>query len=59
MVVNPADVPSTQKEQLQKTGRVDSRKIAHSLRSGELTGIHSLYRVLWRHARYYVATVPL
>ena len=34
IVVNPADVPSTQKEQLQKTDRVDSRKIARSLRSG-------------------------
>lgn len=40
IVVNPADVPSTQKEQLQKTDSMDSRKIARSLRSGELTGIY-------------------
>lgn len=40
IVINPADVPSTQKEILQKTDRVDSRKIARSLRSGELTGIY-------------------
>ena len=37
IVVNPADVPSTQKEQLQKTDSMDSRKIARTLRSGELT----------------------
>ena len=40
IVINPADVPSTQKEQLQKTDSVDSRKIARSLRAGELTGIY-------------------
>lgn len=40
IVVNPADVPSTQKELLQKTDSMDSRKIARSLRSGELTGIY-------------------
>ncbi len=40
IVVNPADVPSTQKEQLQKTDLMDSRKIARSLRCGELTGIY-------------------
>lgn len=40
IVVNLADIPSTQKEQLQKTDSMDSRKIARSLRSGELTGIY-------------------
>ena len=40
IVVNPADVPGTQKEHLQKTDSIDSRKIARSLRSGELTGIY-------------------
>lgn len=40
IVVNPADAPSIQKEQLQKTDSMDSRKIARSLRSGELTGIY-------------------
>ncbi len=33
-------MPGTQKEKLQKTDPMDSRKIARSLRSGELTGIH-------------------
>lgn len=40
MVINPADVPTTQKEQMQKTDAVDSKKIARSLRSGELKGIY-------------------
>ena len=40
MVVNPADVPTSQKESLSKTDSIDSRKLARSLRSGELTGIH-------------------
>lgn len=40
IVVNPSDVPSTQKEQLQKTDSIDSRKIARSLRSGDLEGIY-------------------
>lgn len=40
IIINPADVPTSQKEDLQKTDAVDSRKIARSLRSGELTGIH-------------------
>lgn len=40
IVVNPADIPTTQKEKLQKTDSVDSSKIARSLRAGELTGIH-------------------
>ena len=40
IVVNPADVPTSQKETLCKTDSVDSRKLARSLRGGELTGIH-------------------
>ncbi len=40
IIVNPADVPTGQKENLQKTDAVDSRKIARSLRGNELTGIH-------------------
>ncbi|OUP26056.1 IS110 family transposase [Bacteroides sp. An19] len=40
IVVNPADVSTSQKERLQKTDAVDSRKIARSLRSNELTAIH-------------------
>lgn len=40
IVVNPADVPITQKEKLQKTDSIDSRKLARCLRSGALTGIY-------------------
>lgn len=40
IVVNPADVPTSQKEQLQKDDPTDSRKLARSLRAGELTGIY-------------------
>jgi len=40
IVVNPADIPTTDKERKQKEDRRDSRKIAKSLKSGELTGIY-------------------
>jgi transposase len=40
IVVNPADVPSKNKEKMFKTDRIDCRKIARSLRNGELDGIH-------------------
>lgn len=40
IVVNPADVPTSQKEQLQKDDPTDSRKLARSLRGGELRAIH-------------------
>lgn len=40
IVVNPADVPSTQKEKVQKEDKRDSRKIARSLRNGELEAIY-------------------
>ena len=40
IVVNPADIPTTDKEKKRKTDRVDSRKLGRSLRSGEL---HSIY----------------
>ena len=40
IVVNPADVPTTDKEKKQKTDNRDSRKIARSLRNGELIGIY-------------------
>lgn len=38
-VIHPADVPTTVKEKLQKSDKVDSRKLARSLRGGELRGI--------------------
>ena len=40
IVVNPADIPTTNKEKVNKEDKRDSRKIARSLRSGELTPIH-------------------
>ena len=40
IVVNPADVPTTDKERRRKSDRVDCRKLAASLRSGELEGIY-------------------
>jgi transposase len=40
IVVNPADIPTTQKEKVQKEDRRDSRKIARSLRSGDLIPIY-------------------
>jgi transposase len=40
IVVNAADVPTTGKEKTNKTDARDSRKIARSLRNGELVGIH-------------------
>ena len=40
IVVNPADIPTTDKEKRQKEDRRDSNKIARSLRSGDLTAIY-------------------
>lgn len=40
IVVNAADVPTTGKEKLQKDDSRDSRKIARSLKNGELFPIH-------------------
>jgi len=40
IVVNPCDIPSTDKEKKQKRDALDSRKIARSLRNGELTAIY-------------------
>ncbi len=40
MVVHAADVPTSQKEKLQKTDKADSRKLARSLRSCEFKAIH-------------------
>ncbi len=40
LIVNPADVPTKDKERTKKTDRVDCRKLARSLRSGEIEGIY-------------------
>jgi transposase len=39
-VVNPGDVPTTDRERVFKTDRIDSRKLANSLRAGLLGSIH-------------------
>lgn len=41
IVVNPADVPTMDKERRTKNDRVDCRKIARSLRNGDLKGIYT------------------
>ena len=40
IVVNAADVPTSQKEKLHKDDKVDSMKLARSLRNGELKAIY-------------------
>jgi len=40
IVIHPADVPTNQKERLQKTDKADSRKLARALRNKELEAIH-------------------
>lgn len=40
IVVNPADVPSMDKEKKNKSDKVDCRKLCRSLRSGDLEPIH-------------------
>jgi len=42
LIVNPADIPTTDKDKRQKEDKRDSRKLAKSLKTGELTGIHIL-----------------
>jgi transposase len=41
IVTNPADVPTTDKEKKRKTDKVDSNKLARSLRNKELKGIYT------------------
>jgi len=40
IVTNPVDIPTTDKEKKQKEDKRDSRKIAKTLRAGELKGIY-------------------
>jgi transposase len=40
IVVNPADIPTTQKEQMHKTDPIDSNKLGRALRANELKGIY-------------------
>jgi len=40
IIVNPADVPTKQKEKRKKTDKIDSRKLARELSAGNLEGIY-------------------
>ncbi|MBC8320498.1 MAG: transposase [Bacteroidetes bacterium] len=40
IMIHPADVPTSQKEKLQKTDKADSRKLARTLRANEFEAIH-------------------
>lgn len=40
IIINPADIPTSDKDKQQKEDKRDSRKIAKSLRIGDLTGIY-------------------
>jgi len=40
MVAHPADVPTSDKERRQKSDKLDSIKLAKSLKRGDLVGIH-------------------
>lgn len=42
IIVNASDVPTSQKEKLQKTDKVDAKKLAVSLKNGVLEGIYIL-----------------
>ena len=40
LVVNPADIPTKNKERRTKRDRIDCRKLGRSLRNGEIEGIY-------------------
>ncbi|MGV8829042.1 MAG: IS110 family transposase [Breznakibacter sp.] len=40
IIINPADIPTTDKEKKQKEDKRDSRKIVKSLKNGDLKGIY-------------------
>jgi transposase len=45
IVINPADVPTTDKEKKHKTNKVDAYKLARSLRNGELKPLYLPSRI--------------
>lgn len=45
LVVNPADVPTNDKERVTKSDRVDCRKLARCLRDGQIHGIYIPSRI--------------
>ena len=56
MVVNPADVPTKDKERDGKRDRVDCRKLARGLCNGEINGIYAC-RQLYRKCNIFRRTV--
>src|SRR5439155_2530717 len=50
MVVNPADVPTSDKDHKRKSDRIDARKISRELSNGNLAGIY-IPAVSMEHAR--------
>jgi transposase len=52
IVINAADIPTSQKDKLQKRDPVDSRKIARSLEKGSLHGIHIFDRGTGRASEF-------
>jgi len=53
LVVPPADTPQSRSDRV-KTNRIDSRKLAHSLRGGELHSVH-VPSPIYRQLRHLVA----
>jgi len=61
IVINPADLPVTDKEKISKRDPVDSRRLSRALRNNQLKAIHvfdprheqfrSLYRMRWKAAK--------
>ena len=49
IVVNPADVPTSNKQRKRKTDKVDSRKLGRELRNNNLEGIYVLSREKQEH----------
>jgi transposase len=50
LIVNPADVATTDKEKRYKTDKIDARKLNHHLQSKKVTGIY-IPTEAWEHGR--------
>lgn len=55
LVINAADIPSSDKDKKQKQDKADARKLCHYLQSRQLKGIH-IPQAEWEHARTLVRT---
>lgn len=49
IVINPADVPTTDKEHKHKNNRVDAKKLARALRNGDLVALYIPERAALEH----------